>query len=77
MSLTQLYRVKYVCMSAPGRPKRPGRGAGGRSRCLALGAKRWTVDGSGGTDCAGIPHTPDCDARDGEGHTHWHACGEG
>ena len=22
-------------------------------------------------------HTPDCDARHGEGHTHWHACGEG
>ena len=20
---------------------------------------------------------PDCDARDWEGHTHWHACGEG
>jgi hypothetical protein len=26
---------------------------------------------------SGSLHTPDCDARDGEGHTHWHACGEG
>ena len=25
---------------------------------------------------SGSLHTPDCDARDGEGHTHWHACGE-
>ena len=33
--------------------------------------------GRGGTDCAGHLHTPDCDARDGEGHAHWHACGEG
>ena len=33
--------------------------------------------GRGGADCAGHLHTPDCDARDGEGHTHWHACGEG
>ena len=31
--------------------------------------------GRGGTDCAGPLHTPDCDTRDGEGHTHWHACG--
>ena len=31
--------------------------------------------GRGGADCAGHLHTPDCDARDGEGHTHWH--GEG
>ena len=31
--------------------------------------------GRGGTDCAVNLHTPDCDARDGEGH--WHACGEG
>ena len=29
--------------------------------------------GAGGTDCAGPLHTPDCDTRDGEGHTHWHA----
>ena len=29
--------------------------------------------GRGGTDCAGPLHTPDCDTRDGEGHTHWHA----
>ena len=26
--------------------------------------------GRGGTDCAGPLHTPDCDTRDGEGHTH-------
>ena len=25
--------------------------------------------GRGGTDCAGPLHTPDCDTRDGEGHT--------
>ena len=25
----------------------------------------------------GVKNTPGCDARDGEGHTHWHACGEG
>ena len=31
--------------------------------------------GRGGTDYAGNLHTPDCDARDGEGRTHWHACG--
>ena len=31
----------------------------------------------GGADCAGLLHTPDCDARDGDGHTHLHACGEG
>ena len=28
--------------------------------------------GRGGTDCAVHLHTPDCDARDGEGHMHWH-----
>ena len=28
--------------------------------------------GRGRTDCAGHLHTPDCDARDGEGHTQWH-----
>ena len=33
--------------------------------------------GRSGTDCAGLLHTPDCDARNGEGHTHLHACGEG
>ena len=25
----------------------------------------------------GVKNTPGCDARDGEVHTHWHACGEG
>jgi hypothetical protein len=36
------------------------------------GAAVRTVRGASGS-----LHTPDCDARDGEGHTHWHACGEG
>ena len=43
----------------PGNPHREGDAREGRGR--------------DGTDCAGSPHTPGCDARDGEGHTHWHA----
>ena len=53
------------------------RGCTGRVPTYAHEGDACEGRGRGGADCAGHLHTPGCDARDGEGHTHWRACGEG